>query len=74
MSNSQPPRGKPSTPSERKGRATVSFWCPEALIRKIDERAAELQRGRIARVHRPDVIKAILAREFDIDLSTLKDE
>lgn len=74
MSRPEDPKGKSDTATARKSKATVSFWCPEILIKKIDERAAELQKNRIARVHRSDVIKAILAQEFGIDLSTLNDD
>lgn len=67
-----PPPAATAKPSARSGRATVSFWCPEILIQEIDKRAAELQQGKIARVHRSDVIKLILAKEFGIDPSMLE--
>lgn len=78
MGDSQNPKTKSGpasatkTPSERKGRATVSFWCPEILIQEIDKRASELQQGKIAKVHRSDVIKLILAKEFGIDPSLIE--
>jgi len=44
------------------------------MVREIDKRCAQLQEERIAKVHRSDVIKAILAKELGMDLRTLEDD
>lgn len=71
---SEKPTTKKPLPHQREQTASISFWCPTVLIEKIDERVGELQKGRIARVHRSDVIKAILAKEFGVELGVPSEE
>lgn len=60
-----PPRPESKNP-KRKHSIQVAVWCSRKLVAAIDEKASEMQRGRLERIHRSDVIRAVLAEKFGI--------
>lgn len=59
-------------PDEKKDRVPISFLCPLPLVREIDRRVSEAQKNRIAKVHRSDIIKEVLAESFGMDLKAIE--
>lgn len=64
----------PKKTEDDRRRVTISFLLPVAMVREIDKRCAQLQAEKIAKVHRSDVIKGILAKDLGMDLRALEGE
>lgn len=56
----------------RKNQIQVGVWCHKKLVAEIDRRASGMQEGRMERIHRSDVIRAILCREFGLNEAELE--
>jgi hypothetical protein len=61
-------------PEDKKDRVPISFLCPLPIVREIDKRVSQMQADRIAKVHRSDVIKEVLAAAFGLDLKQIEGE
>lgn len=50
----------PVSDASKEKRAVISVWLDLETIAEIDERVAEIQKGKREKIHRSDVIREVL--------------
>jgi hypothetical protein len=60
----------PDRVTRKKDQIQIAVWVSRWLIEQIDARVSELQKGRLRKINRSDVVRDLLEREFGKDPTT----